>query len=152
MKKRKQKRGDFQGSRINPRNFSAGQVKFYIILIPLAVFMILPVIMLINRAFMPLGELFAFPPHIIAHSPTMNNFKSLFALSSTTGVPMLRYLLNSVLVTLMTVALNLVITILVHDQAGSLPGDRHHGGAHQEHRLWDDHLSGLHGVHQSHPL
>ena len=64
MKKRKQKRGDFQGSRINPRNFSAGQVKFYIILIPLAVFMILPVIMLINRAFMPLGELFAFPPHI----------------------------------------------------------------------------------------
>ena len=112
MKKRKKRRGDFQGSRINPRSFSKGQIKFYLILIPLALFMILPVIMLINRAFMPLGELFAFPPHIVAHNPTMNNFKNLFALSETTGVPMLRYLLNSVLVTLLTVALNLVITIL----------------------------------------
>ena len=112
MKKRKQRRGDFQGARINPRNFSTGQIKFYAVLIPLALFMILPVVMLINRAFMPLGELFAFPPHIIARNPTMSNFKSLFALSGTTGVPMLRYLLNSVLVTVMTVALNLVITIL----------------------------------------
>ena len=112
MKKRKQRRGDFQGARINPRNFSTGQIKFYAVLIPLALFMILPVVMLVNRAFMPLGELFAFPPHIIARNPTMSNFKSLFALSGTTGVPMLRYLLISVLVTVMTVALNLVITIL----------------------------------------
>ncbi len=112
MKKRKQRRGDFQGARINPRNFSTGQIKFYAVLIPLALFMILPVVMLVNRAFMPLGELFAFPPHIIARNPTMSNFKSRFALSGTTGVPMLRYLLNSVLVTVMTVALNLVITIL----------------------------------------
>lgn len=111
-KKRKQKRGNFQGSRINPRHFSRGQLKFYIILVPLSLFMILPVIMLVNRAFMPLGELFAFPPHIIARNPTTNNFKSLFALSSTTGVPMLRYLLNSVIVTVLTVLLNLVITIL----------------------------------------
>ena len=111
-KKSKKKRGDFQGSRINPRHFSKGQIKFYIILVPLSLFMILPVVMLVNRAFMPLGELFAFPPHIIARNPTTNNFKSLFALSSTTGVPMLRYLLNSVIVTVLTVLLNLVVTIL----------------------------------------
>ena len=61
---------------------------------------------------MPLGELFAFPPHIWVHNPTLSNFKSLFALSSTTGVPLLRYLLNSIIVTVMTMALNLVITIL----------------------------------------
>lgn len=111
-KKQKQKRGNFQGSRINPKNFSRGQIKFYLILVPLSLFMILPVVMLINRAFMPLGELFAFPPHIFAHNPTVNNFKSLFNLSSTTGVPMLRYLLNSVIVTVFTVLLNLVITVL----------------------------------------
>lgn len=111
-KRKKQKRGDFQGSRINPRYFSKGQIKFYMILIPLAMFMVLPVIMLINRAFMPLGELFAFPPHIFAHNPTLNNFKQLFALSGTTGIPMTRYLLNSVIVTLLTIALNLIITIL----------------------------------------
>lgn len=61
---------------------------------------------------MPLGELFAFPPHIFAKDPTLNNFKSLFAVSSTTGVPLSRYLLNSVIVTAMTVVLNLTITIL----------------------------------------
>jgi len=112
MKVKRRKRGNFQGSRINPRFFSFGQVKFYLILIPLAMFMILPVIMILNRAFMPLGELFAFPPHIWVHNPTLNNFKSLFALSSTTGVPLLRYLLNSVIVTVLTMLLNLVITIL----------------------------------------
>ena len=54
-KKQKQKRGNFQGSRINPKNFSRGQIKFYLILVPLSLFMILPVVILINRAFMPLG-------------------------------------------------------------------------------------------------
>lgn len=110
--RKKRKKGNFQGARINPKQFSLGQVKFYAILVPLAVFMMLPVVMIISRAFMPLGELFAFPPHILVHNPTMNNFESLFSLSSTTGVPMLRYLLNSCIVTVLTVLLNLIITIL----------------------------------------
>lgn len=73
--------------------------------------MIIPVIYIINQAFKPLGELFAFPPTIIVKNPTLNNFKDLFALSGTTGVPMSRYLLNSLLITILTVLLNLVITI-----------------------------------------
>ena len=32
------------GAKINPKYFSASQIKFYLILIPLAVFMIIPVI------------------------------------------------------------------------------------------------------------
>ena len=111
MKKRRRKK-KLQGTQIDPKHFSGGQLKFYIILVPLSLFMILPVIMIINRAFMPLGELFAFPPHIIARNPTLNNFESLFALSSTTGVPLSRYLLNSCIVTVLTVILNLIITIL----------------------------------------
>lgn len=112
MKIRKNRTGRLHATQIDPKHFSKGQLKFYIILIPLAIFMVLPVIMTINRAFMPLGELFAFPPHIVAQNPTLNNFKSLFAVSGTTGVPLSRYLLNSVIVTILTVALNLVITIL----------------------------------------
>lgn len=111
MKKRKIKTGRLHATQIDPQHFSRGQIKFYLILLPLALFMVLPVIMTINRAFMPLGELFAFPPHIFAKNPTLNNFKSLFAVSGTTGVPLSRYLLNSVIVTLMTVVLNLIITI-----------------------------------------
>lgn len=99
------------GSRINPKRFSAGQIKFYLILLPLAVFMIIPVVFIINQAFKPLGELYAFPPTIFAKNPTLDNFKDLFALSGNTGVPMSRYLLNSLIVTLLTVVLNIVITI-----------------------------------------
>ncbi|MCI8642633.1 MAG: carbohydrate ABC transporter permease [Lachnospiraceae bacterium] len=108
---KRKKKSRFAGSRINPKGFSSGQVKFYCILLPLSIFMIIPVIYIINQAFKPLGELFAFPPTIIAKNPTLKNFKDLFELSGTTGVPMSRYLLNSLIVTLLTVVLNLVITV-----------------------------------------
>ncbi len=102
---------NFQGTKINPKRFSLSQLKFYIILVPLAIFMILPVIYIINQAFKPLGELFAFPPTIFVKNPTVDNFKDLMHLSGTTGVPMSRYLLNSLIITLVTVTLNLIITI-----------------------------------------
>lgn len=102
---------NFQGSKINPKRFSVSQLKFYFILIPLAVFMLLPVIFIINQAFKPLGELFAFPPKIFVSDPTMNNFKDLFSLVGLTGVPMTRYLLNSAFITIVTVTLNVVVTI-----------------------------------------
>ncbi len=112
QQKRKKRRGGFLGTVVDPKRFSASQIKFYVILVPLALFMILPVVMIVNRAFMPLGELFAFPPHIFVRDPTLANFRNLFSLSSTTGVPFLRYLLNSVIITVLTVLLNLVITVL----------------------------------------
>ncbi len=102
---------NFQGSKINPKRFSVSQMKFYIILIPLAVFMLLPVVFIINQAFKPLGELFAFPPKIFVSNPTLNNFKDLFSLVGLTGVPMARYLLNSLFITTVTVTLNIVVTI-----------------------------------------
>lgn len=102
---------NFQGTKINPKRFSLSHLKFYIILVPLAIFMILPVVYIINNAFKPLGELFAFPPRIFVKNPTMDNFKDLFSLSSVTGIPMSRYLMNSLIITVLTVVLNLVITI-----------------------------------------
>lgn len=110
-KPKRRKRSRYEGSKINPKRFSAGQIKFYMILLPLSVFMIIPVIYVINQAFKPLGELFAFPPTIIAKNPTLKNFKDLFELSGTTGVPMSRYLLNSVIVTLLTVVINILVTV-----------------------------------------
>lgn len=102
---------NFQGTRINPKRFSLSQLKFYMILIPLGIFMILPVIYIINQAFKPLGELYAFPPTIFVKNPTLKNFQDLFALSGTSGVPMTRYLLNSVVITVLTIIINLIITI-----------------------------------------
>ncbi len=100
-----------QGSRINPKRFSLSQIKFYIILIPLGVFMVLPVIFIINQAFKPMGELYAFPPTILVKKPTLDNFRDLFSLAGVTGVPMTRYLYNSVVITVLTIIINLIITI-----------------------------------------
>ncbi len=100
-----------KGKRVDPKSFSRDQIKFYIILIPIAIFMILPVVYMANEAFKPLGELYAFPPTLIVKEPTLNNFKKLFALSGTTGVPMTRYLLNSIFITAVTVVLNIYITV-----------------------------------------
>ena len=50
---RKPRRGAYSGSRINPKHFSAGQIKFYLLLLPLAAFMVIPVIMIVNRASCP---------------------------------------------------------------------------------------------------
>ena len=66
---------NFQGNRINPSRFSQGQLKFHAIAFPLSIFMIIPVIYLINQAFKPLGELFRFPPTIFVQNPTMGNIE-----------------------------------------------------------------------------
>lgn len=100
-----------KGRKVNPKHFSRDQIKFYVILIPIAILMILPVVYMANEAFKPLGELYAFPPTLIVKDPTLNNFKKLFELSGTTGVPMTRYLLNSIFITFVTVVLNIYITV-----------------------------------------
>ena len=109
---------NFQGNRINPTRFSTGQIKFHIIAFPLSIFMILPVIFIICQAFKPLGELFRFPPTIFVHNPTLDNFKNLFNLAGATGIPMSRYFLNSLIVTVLTVILNVIITIMAAYSAG----------------------------------
>ncbi|MBN2884045.1 MAG: carbohydrate ABC transporter permease, partial [Clostridia bacterium] len=98
----------YQLNKVNPRNFHKTQVKFYLILIPIGLFMILPVLYILNHAFKPLDELFMFPPRFIVQKPTMNNFEMLWQTASTTGVPMSRYLFNSIIVSILAVLGNIV--------------------------------------------
>lgn len=101
----------FRGSVINPDRFHRSQMKFYLILLPISVFMILPIIFIINQAFKPLDELFLFPPRIFVKKPTMENFRLLFQTGGSTGVPLSRYLLNSLVVTTVTVLLNIGFSV-----------------------------------------
>lgn len=106
------RKSPFQGNTINPTRFSRSQIKFYVILIPLCVFMILPIIYIINQAFKPLDELFAFPPTFFVRQPTLRNFRDLLQTAATTGVPMSRYLFNSLVVTLLSLVLNLLFAVM----------------------------------------
>lgn len=102
----------YRGNQINPKEFSKSQLKFYLILFPLCVFMILPVLYIFSQAFKPLDELFAFPPRFFVQKPTLRNFQELFRTASGTGVPMGRYLFNSIIVTILTLILTVSIVVM----------------------------------------
>lgn len=101
----------FQGKKINPKRFHPSQIKFYLILLPVSVFMIIPLIYMFSNAFKPQEELFKFPPSIFVKNPTWDNFSALFELFSTSSVPATRYLFNSILVTVLTVVVSVLLSV-----------------------------------------
>lgn len=93
----------YRGSNINPQKFEKNQIKIMLIILPLALFMLLPIVFIFCHAFKPMDELFAFPPKFFVSRPTLDNFKKLFRASATSGIPMSRYVFNSFIITLVTV-------------------------------------------------
>ncbi len=99
-----------RNSGINPAGFHPSQIQFYIILAPVVAFMLLPIIFIISNAFKPAEELFAYPPRFFVVNPTFKNFVDLFTLMSTADVPVSRYLFNSIIVTVLSVAASVVVS------------------------------------------
>lgn len=94
---------------MNPQHFSLGQLKIYLFLLPICIVMVLPIIFIFVNALKPLDELFAYPPRFYVRNPTLNNFETLFSLSSTSNTPASRYLFNSIASALLTVLFTLII-------------------------------------------
>ncbi len=95
---------------VNPKRFDRTQLKFYYILVPVAIFMLLPVVYIFSQALKPLDELFLFPPTFLVRKPTLQNFTDLFRAATNTGVPMTRYLFNSIIITVVAIFVTLVMT------------------------------------------
>ncbi len=89
----------YRGSNINPKRFEKGQIKIILGLLPLALFMGIPIVFIVCHAFKPMDELFAFPPKIFVSKPTFENFSKLLRASQSSGIPMSRYVFNSIIVT-----------------------------------------------------
>ncbi|MCD4826337.1 MAG: carbohydrate ABC transporter permease [Acholeplasmataceae bacterium] len=100
----------FQGTKINPTRLHRSQLPFFMFLIPFAALMLLPILFIFNHAFKPRSELFAYPPRFFVRNPTFDNFNELSRLVSASGVPFSRYLVNSLLVTIIGVTLAIFIT------------------------------------------
>lgn len=100
----------YKGSNINPKRFEKGQIKLILAVLPLAVFMLLPIIFIIGHAFKPIDELFAFPPKFFVTRPTLDNFRGLMKASQTSGIPLSRYVFNSIIVTVSDVVLSIVLS------------------------------------------
>ncbi len=102
----------YKGKRMNPTKFEKGQIKIMLALLPLVLFMFLPILFIANHAFKPMDELFAFPPTFIVRNPTLENFTKLVKFSRTAGIPFSRYVFNSLFVTIVTVLMSLIFTTM----------------------------------------
>jgi ABC-type glycerol-3-phosphate transport system permease component len=100
------------GITFNPDRYRKDQNGFHAFLILLSVFMGLPIVFIINHAFKPFTELFAYPPRFFVRRPTIENFVRLVAFSQESGIPISRYIFNSVAVTLVVVVLSVIISSL----------------------------------------
>lgn len=100
------------GNRANPRKFQRNQIPFYLYLIPVAVFMGLPIIYILNHAFKPMDELFAFPPRFFVANPSLDNFRNLFRTAAGASIPVSRYIFNSLVVTVSVVFLSVLMSTM----------------------------------------
>ncbi len=93
----------YKGHRMNPDSFDRGQIKIYLIILPLLLLTGLPIIFIIFHAFKPMEELFAFPPKFITLHPTLDNFRKLIKASRSAGIPLSKYVFNSIFITVAVV-------------------------------------------------
>ena len=76
-----------------------GNVMNFLILLIVAAFMVIPMIYTVSNAFKPFNELFIFPPKLIVMNPTFDNFLGINSILRQSWIPLVRYILNSLLVT-----------------------------------------------------
>jgi len=100
----------YKGHRMNPDKFEKGQIKLYLFVVPLALITGLPIVYIIFHAFKPMEELFAFPPKFITTNPTFDNFRQLFKASRAAGIPLSKYLFNSILITVSVVFSSMILS------------------------------------------
>ena len=100
----------YKGHRMNPDKFEKGQIKLYLFVVPLALITGLPIVYIIFHAFKPMEELFAFPPKFITTNPTLDNFRQLFKASRSAGIPLSKYVFNSLLITLSVVFSSMILS------------------------------------------
>jgi len=92
-----------------PNRTVAGDMFLYIFLIGMAWLMAVPLIYQVNNALKPLDELFKYPPRMWALNPTMDNFLDLFVTMGKSWVSFLRYLFNTLFVTIIGTVGHLLI-------------------------------------------
>ena len=89
----------YRGHRTNPDKFEKSQIKIYLLILPMVLLTGLPIVFIIFHAFKPMEELFAFPPKFITLNPTLDNFRKLAKASRSAGIPISKYVFNSLFIT-----------------------------------------------------
>ena len=104
MEKKKKKR---TGKNIN-RSAGSSAVILTIIII-LGLFMAFPVVIVISNSLKSLDELWVFPPTIFPRNPNFRNYTDMIAVLSDSVVPFSRYILNTLLITVVGTLGNVIL-------------------------------------------
>lgn len=86
-----------------------GNLVVLVLLAAMGVFTAIPFLFSIVQSIKPVDELFVYPPRLTVSRPTLDNFAVLFNLTSSTWVPVSRYLFNSLLLTVCGTVGNVVV-------------------------------------------
>lgn len=77
----------------------AGNTLIFIFMAFCAVFMALPLILVVNNALKPLDELLQVPQKIWVRNPSFENFSDLYTVMNDSWIPFTRYIINTVIIT-----------------------------------------------------
>ena len=88
---------------------TAGNAVLFILMGICGVFMVLPLVMIVNNALKPLDEIYQYPPRIFVRNPSLTNFSDLFVLMNESWVPFTRYILNTIIITVGGMAGHVII-------------------------------------------
>lgn len=77
----------------------AGNALIFVFMAFCAVFMALPLILVVNNALKPLDELLQVPQRIFVRNPSLENFSDLFTVMNDSWVPFSRYIINTIIIT-----------------------------------------------------
>lgn len=87
-----------------------GDIGIFIILAIFGALMVLPLIFSIGQSLKPLDEFWVFPPRLFPNNPTLKNFSDLFRLMGSSWVPFSRYIFNTVLISVVGTAGNVILS------------------------------------------
>ena len=86
-----------------------GDITVFVTITLLGMFIALPLVYAIGNAFKPLDELWLFPPPLLPRNPTLKNFTDLFVLLQNSWVPISRYFFNTLFITVVGTAGQLIL-------------------------------------------
>lgn len=89
-----------------------GKLAVYVFMAITVAFTALPLVYLVCTAFKPLSELYVFPPQFFVRNPTLKNFYDLLASISSSSVPYVRYVFNSIVIAVITVGGSVIVSTI----------------------------------------
>lgn len=103
-----------------------GNVLLFVFIVGIGALMALPLLYSVVTAFKPINEIFIFPPRFFVQHPTTENFGKILTIVNDSWVPLGRYVLNSVFVTVVgTVACVIIDCLAAYPLAKhTFPGRR----------------------------